>query len=428
MVNLFKTSTMALSAAAAAAVLMTGCGGSSGGGSSSVENCDSSVIDVVLKGDITGQTLDATKTYGLDGKVRLTSGELVVPAGTTFAGCTASSYFLVKPGAQITAVGTQAQPITFTSQVDLLGQSHAGSTGEWGGLIILGNAFTDHGVTQYEAGDAEDTFGRSDHLLDTESSGTLEYVLVKHTGFKVNEDKELNGLSLGGVGSGTSISNIAIIGGSDDGLELWGGRVDIDGIYVYNAKDDSLDTDLGYRGTIRNAYAVQYIVDKTNNHDSAIFETGNDENTLTVGNSDATQPIYENVTGVVKGAGIYMKNDAGIQLNNIVLTSAKAYDDTNASEDVSQLVTYRTADVVTTNAMHAASVCMNLTTTNSTNPVEYFYNMNTKDTSTTQTAYTDWTTNTALNSSYTLGSTSGCTGATIASVWKGKAGSNEPLE
>ena len=128
-----NASAIALSAAAAAMLTLSGCGSSSSGGSAPApeSNCDMSVVDVVLSGDITGDmTIDASKVYGIDGKVRLMSGELVVPAGTTFAGCTQNSYFMVKPGAQITADGTQAAPITFTSQVDLLGASHAGSTGE----------------------------------------------------------------------------------------------------------------------------------------------------------------------------------------------------------------------------------------------------------------------------------------------------------
>ena len=375
-----------------------------------------------------GQTLDATKVYGIDGKVRLMSGELTVPAGTTFAGCTPNSYFLVKPGAKITADGTMAAPITFTSQTDLEGKSAAGKTGEWGGLIILGNAFVDHGITQYEAGDAEDTFGSASHANDTESSGTLNYVLVKHTGFKVDDDKELNGLSLGGVGSGTSLTNIAIIGGSDDGLEIWGGRPDITGIYVYNAKDDSLDTDLGYRGTITNAYAVQLNVDKTNSYDSSIFETGNDSNDLTVTDANATQPTFVNVLGEVKGGGISMKYDAGMVLQNVVLTSGKTYNDANLSEVDSQLVVYRGPDIVTTDAMHASEVCLDLTTTHSTTEDFYFAHYNTKISSATENAYEDWTTNAALSTSWTLGTTAACTGLNTDTIWKGSVGSNAALE
>jgi len=413
-------STIALSSLTAAMLTLTGCGSSSSSAPTApVANCDSTVFDVVLKGDITGMTLDKTLTYGLDGKVRLTSGTLDIPAGTTIAGCAPSSYLLIKPGAMINAVGTQAEPIVFTSQADLKGQSYVGATGEWGGLIILGNAFTDHGVVQYEAGDVDDTFGGVDHTNDGESSGTLDFVLVKHTGYEVEVSKELNGLSLGGVGSGTSISNIAIVGGADDGMEIWGGTVGIDGLYVNNAKDDSVDTDLGYRGTINNVYVVQNIVDNTNNHDSATIETGNDTNSYVVTDATATQPVITNFTAEIVGAGIYMKNDAGLDLTNAIFTSTKTVD--------AEMVAYRTIDVVDTNAMHANTVCFdNLNHT--AVAADYFDNNNTKDSDLTKTALTDWTNNVNLNTGYTLGSTAGCTGADIPNIWKGSVGTNLPVE
>lgn len=415
-------STIALSSLTAAMLSLTGCGSSStdSAPTAPAANCDSAVFDVVLKGDITGMTLDKTLTYGLDGKVRLTSGTLDIPAGTTIAGCAPSSYLLIKPGTTITAIGTQAEPIVFTSQADLKGQSYVGATGEWGGLIILGNAFTDHGIVQYEAGDVDDTFGGIDHTNDGESSGTLDYVLVKHTGYEVEISKELNGLSLGGVGSGTTITNVAIVGGADDGMEIWGGTVGIDGLYVNNAKDDSVDTDLGYRGIINNVYVVQNIVDKTNNHDSATIETGNDTSTYAATDATATQPVITNFTAEIVGAGIYMKNDAGLDLTNAIFTSAKTGE--------AEMVAYRTIDVVDTNAMHANTVCFHNTFSNSVSEADYFDNNNTKDADITKTALTDWTGNVNLNTAYTLGSTAGCTGADIPNIWKGSVGTNLPVE
>jgi len=413
-------STLALSAATAAMLTLSGCGGSSSSSTTppppaaSLGNCDASVVDVLLTGDIAAQTLDATKVYGIDGRVRLLSGELIAPAGTTFAGCTPSSYLMIKPGAKLTAIGTQAKPITFTSQVDLLGQSAANEVGEWGGLILLGNAFTDHGVVGYEAGQAEDTFGATDHTHDTESSGTLDYVLVKHTGFKVAADKELNGLSMGGVGSGTTITNIAVVGGADDAMEIWGGTVNVTGYYAYNAKDDSVDTDLGYRGTITNVYVKQNIVDKTNNHDSAAIETGNDD--ATFNSTYPTLATIVNFTADVTGAGIYMKNDAGLALNNAQFTSAKTVD--------TQLATYRTQDVVDTGTMNIVSTCMKNASAGQAGD-DYLAIENTKDTGTGKTASTDLSG--GLGVAVKINDTS-CTGVNVANIWKGKVGSNDPLE
>jgi len=414
-------STIALSSLTAAMLTLTGCGSSSSSAPTApVANCDSAVFDVVLKGDITDMTLDNTLTYGLDGKVRLTSGStLTIPAGTTIAGCAPSSYLLVKPGATINAVGTQAEPIIFTSQADLKGLSYPGATGEWGGLIILGNAFTDHGVVQYEAGDVDDTFGSADHANDGESSGTLDYVLVKHTGYEVEVSKELNGLSLGGVGSGTSISNIAIVGGADDGMEIWGGTVNLTNLYITNAKDDSVDTDLGYRGNITNVYVKQNLVDSLNNHDSAAIETGNDTafTSTVVDDTNATQPVITDFTAVVVGGGISMKYDAGLRITNAVFTSTKTVDQ--------QMVDYRGANVMATNAMHALSTCFK---NGVVAPVasDYYSDVNVKDAS-TDTALLDWTTNTELTSSLIDDNTS-CAGADIPNIWKGTAGSNAELE
>lgn len=406
-----------LSALAATIVAFTGCGGSDGGSAPAATpvaaaNCDSSVIDVVLTGNITGQTLDATKTYGLDGKVKLTSGELVIPAGTTIAGCTGSSFLIIAPGADINATGTQASPITFTSQANLKG-SPDGTAGEWGGLTLLGNAYTYNGTVTYEADN--ETFGSSVTTNDTESSGVLKYVVLKNTGYEVEEDKELNGLSLAGIGSGTTIENIAIIGGLDDGVEFWGGSVNVTGLYVKGAQDDSIDTDLGYNGTITNAYVVQTTVDNTNAYDSAALETGNDTDQDQSGFLRYTKPTIVNLTAVVTGGGMYMKNDAGIVLDNALFTSTKVTD--------TQMVAYRTDDVMVIADINVTGVSMdNGLTANS----DYFLLTNTK--TGTNTAFVDVTNPGSGSdlSGITINDTSAA-GATTATIWKGNAGDNNDL-
>jgi len=167
-------------------------------------------------------------------------------------------------------------------------------------------------------------------------------VIIKHTGYKVKKDKELNALSLAAVGSGTTLRNLAIIGGSDDGVELWGGCVNINGLYIYNARDDSLDADLGYRGTIKNVLIKQCGIDSKNNHDSAAIEVGNDENLITTNEKNATLPTIENLSAYIKGGGIYNKYDAGWRLKNIKIISQK-------SRELEMLV-FRGADSYTTGA------------------------------------------------------------------------------
>ncbi|MBN2817261.1 MAG: hypothetical protein JXQ67_11305 [Campylobacterales bacterium] len=290
----------------------------------SMGNCESYVIDERLPNVIEADMkLSASKVYGIDKKVIVQNGAtLTIEPGTTLAGCSLFSYLVIAQDAKIIAKGTVQKPITFTSQMDLLGYSSKESAGEWGGLVIAGNAYTHYENNKYEA-DESVAFGSTTHEKDNESSGILEYVAIKHTGYEIRKDRELNGLSLAGVGSGTVVKNIAIIGGKDDGLEIWGGRVNIDGLYVCNAMDDSVDVDLGYRGEIKNVLVVQKSVDSKNNHDSSAMEFGNDENLIVTDFSNATLPTIKNLTAYVKGGGIYNKYDAGFRLENVEIISEK---------------------------------------------------------------------------------------------------------
>ena len=306
-------------------------------------NCDSLVVDERLP-NIIDKTmkLSATKVYGIDRKVSVTNGaSLEIEAGTTVVGCSLFSYLVIEKDAKIIAQGSATEPITFTSQIDLMGYSTPQSVGEWGGIVIAGNAYAHYTDNKFEA-DESVAFGSQTHNSDNESSGVLEYVIIKHTGYKVKKDKELNALSLAAVGSGTTLRNLAIIGGSDDGVELWGGCVNINGLYIYNARDDSLDADLGYRGTIKNVLIKQCGIDSKNNHDSAAIEVGNDENLITTNEKNATLPTIENLSAYIKGGGIYNKYDAGWRLKNIKIISQK-------SRELEMLV-FRGADSYTTGA------------------------------------------------------------------------------
>lgn len=290
-------------------------------------NCHNCIIDERLPNIIDKDlTLVASKIYGIDKKVLVTNGAtLTIEPGTTLAGCSLFSVLVISRNSRIIARGTKQRPITFTSQIDLLGFSSQKGVGEWGGVVIAGNAYTHYNNNKYEA-DESVSFGSSNHDHDEESSGVLEYVAIKHTGYEVKKDKELNGLSLAGVGKGTQIKNIAIIGGQDDGIEIWGGSVNIDGLFIYNAMDDSVDVDLGYRGEIKNVLVIQEKVASHNNHDSSVMEIGNDEKMHTPDEKSVTLPYIKNLTGYVKGGGIYNKYDAGFILQNVQLLSDKRKD------------------------------------------------------------------------------------------------------
>ena len=304
----------------------------------------------VVSGDITSDTTWSEGTnYALQGEVNVIApAVLTIEPGVTVYGLTQSSYLAINKGARIEAAGTKDKPIVFTSAADVAGDN--GDTihqGQWGGLTIIGDAPIVGGTKTYEAGTQ---VGGGSNAAD--NSGTLRYVAIKNSGFEVEADKELNGLSLLAVGSGTTIENIAVLGGSDDGIEIWGGTVNIDGAYVYDAGDDTFDTDLGYTGTISNAYGKQYTVDKTN-YDSSGFENGNDKDTYTSkgGNTNpiaeqATMPTYRNVTVEAVGGAIYLKNDAGAIFDNVSVISKDVQDPTQTATAGQAMVTHRTTDTV----------------------------------------------------------------------------------
>ena len=421
-------SKIALSALAATLLVLTGCGEDKKSKSTpktgkTQANCPSTFekLPSVITSDM---TLDPSKIYGLDGKVNVQSpAVLTVKPGTTIAGCTAKSFMVIEAGAKLDAVGTLAKPIVFTSEKDALGKSASNKAGEWGGLVLAGNAYV-HGANphSYEA-DESVKYGSSDHTHDADSSGHLEYVVVKHSGYEVEKDKELNGVSLAGVGSGTTLKNVAIIGGLDDGIEMWGGLASIDGLYVYNAQDDSVDTDLGNRSTIKNVLVKQVNVDSKNNHDSSAMEFGNDHNTIVTDDSNATQPIVSNFTAYVKGGGFYNKFDAGFKWNNIKFVSDKTADQ--------ELIHFRGTDSYDSGAKHIdGDVCFKNTGITLTEDNTYSKS-NSKAPKTEKTAYDYFVTNagtTLLGSGSLLLDNTNCTGANESNIWKGKAGSNDALE
>ncbi|MGV6858462.1 MAG: hypothetical protein ACWA5X_05760 [bacterium] len=321
-----KLKPLAMALAAACAVSLTACGG----GSSSTPNTGgnggngSSTVEALPLSISTDTTLDATKVYEIDGNVTVAAGAtLTIPAGTKLYGKTGSSYLSVDQGGKIMAEGTASAPIIFSSKADYE-QGFAqevdskAAQGQWGGLSIFGKATTNKGIEKYEAGDH--TFGCDDQTIacdDADNSGVLRYVVIKHTGFEVETDKELNGLSLGGVGSGTTIENVAVLGSADDGIEIWGGKVQITSAYIYNAADDSLDWDHGWTGGATNVYAEQSAVDGTGSRGMETDNNGGSvakEQATPVSNPTVTKFTIK--TAVDGGQGIVNREGTAGDLSN----------------------------------------------------------------------------------------------------------------
>lgn len=156
-------------------------------------------------------------------------------------------YLIVEQGAKLDAQGTATSPITFTSN------AATPSPGDWGGVILCGNAPISGGGTAVT--EVVDHFYGGTNAAD--NSGSLDYVTIKYSGARINGEKEFNGLTCYAVGTGTSIKNIAIYNGDDDAIEFFGGTVNVTNLLVVNAKDDMIDWTQGYTGTVTNAYAIR---------------------------------------------------------------------------------------------------------------------------------------------------------------------------
>ena len=229
--------------------------------------------DTVLSGQITeDKTLTNDEIWELEGRVTVTAGNtLTIEAGTiikAFAGSGANaSALIIARGAKIMANGTTDNPIVFTSAADniQLGQSFGGNLTEndrglWGGLLVLGYATIsvegNASETQIEGIPASDTNGLYGGNDNSDNSGEINYISIRHGGAEIGEGNEINGLTLGGVGSGTSIANVEVVANVDDGIELFGGSVDVSNALVWAQGDDGLDIDQAYSGTVSNSVVV----------------------------------------------------------------------------------------------------------------------------------------------------------------------------
>jgi hypothetical protein len=188
--------------------------------------------------------LTSDKVWLLDGKVEVDGDAvLTVEAGTTVAGKAGTNgWLLVHPGSKLEAAGTAEAPILFTSEEAVNGEAEA--SGQWGGVTLIGNA----GNGQTSPYEVDGTVAGTGN--DSDSSGTLTYLTINNTGVEVVLDREINGLSFVGVGSGTTVDNITVNRSGDDGIEIWGGTVNLTNIVIDHAEDDSFDTDEGWAGTV----------------------------------------------------------------------------------------------------------------------------------------------------------------------------------
>jgi len=216
--------------------------------------------------NITGTvTLDASKVYLLTSTCVVRSGgKLIIPAGTVIRGAadltaTPKLYALitVERGGMIEVNGTSTNPVVMTSN------KAAGSRdrGDWGGLVLCGKAVNNQGLdVQLEGFNnvaVDNTLGKFGGTDDADNSGVVKYVRIEFAGLAFEPNKEVNSLTMGSIGSGTTIEGVQCSFGNDDGFEWFGGTVSCKKLISYKTTDDDFDTDFGYRGAVQFGIAVR---------------------------------------------------------------------------------------------------------------------------------------------------------------------------
>jgi len=282
-----------------------------------IEVPDNKTTNTVVSNDITENTIWTNdQVYELGGRITVTNGAtLTIEPGTIIKGQAGTgpnaTALLVARGSKLIAEGLEDVEVGVFSSPNL----DPTVNGLWGGVIILGNAPISassevDGVsqTQIEGIPTSDPNGLYGGNNPTDNSGVLRYVSIRHGGANIGSGNEINGLTLGGVGSGTVIDNIEVVSNQDDGIEFFGGTVNATNIVVWNVGDDAIDTDQGWSGTLDN-----FVIITPTGH---CFELDGPEGSLVAGHTIKN--------GEVRASGaedlINMDDNSRVNLESIYFT------------------------------------------------------------------------------------------------------------
>lgn len=274
----------------------------------------------VLAGDISTDTVwTADTVYTLKGYVFVTGGTLTIEPGTQIRGDVGSALTITKD-ARIEAAGTAAAPIVFTSSAAMP------MSGDWGGVVVLGKGpINVTGGTNLIEGFAASfgervRYGGGASPDAAHDCGTLRYVRIEYAGFALSTDVELNGLTLGGCGTATEVDYVQSHLGLDDGIEIFGGTVNVSHLLITQPDDDGLDWDFGWNGR-----AQFVIVQQAPGRGDKGFESDSNPN-----NNDAlprSAPEVWNATLIggdglasdKRQGGMHLRRGTGGKINNTVV-------------------------------------------------------------------------------------------------------------
>ena len=301
---------------------------SGGGGGGTTEN-------TILEGRIIeNRTLKAAFTYKLRGLVYVTNGAvLTIEPGTKIVGETGKNGgLIICRSAKIIADGTVSKPIVFTSE------AASPVPGDWAGLVLLGNAPTNAsfngqaGIGEIEGGinnsDGLGLYGLGASSNPADNSGILRYVRIEYAGYAFLPDKEINGLTMGGVGNQTIIDYVQVYRANDDSFEWFGGTVNCKHLIAYKGLDDDWDVDNGFSGKIQFGISMRdsSVADISRSNG---FEVDNDASGST--NTPQTSAVFSNMTVIGPrptltnignsnfGRGMHLRRNSSISIFNSII-------------------------------------------------------------------------------------------------------------
>lgn len=247
--------------------------------------------------------LNAGTVYKLTGRLQVNTGAtLTIPAGTRIEGVGGTASFIaIAQGGKINVNGTATNPVIMTSGLAVK------APGDWGGLVICGKAPINRvtgGASTAQSEVAELTYGGT---VANDNSGTLRYLRLEYCGAAFNSEKEFNGLSLFGVGSGTTVEFVQTFHGADDGFEFFGGTVNTSNLVAFGNEDDQFDWTEGWNGTNSNWYGKISFGKGNRGIEADNFEQG-------FANTPLSNPTISNLTlvgpGSAASSSTYPENDA----------------------------------------------------------------------------------------------------------------------
>jgi len=297
--------------------------------------------EIVVTANISANTTwSSDKVYVLGGRVTVLDGvTLTIEPGTVIKGQAGTganaTALLIARGGRLMAEGTADAPIIFTSVADEIMPSDITDgnfespnldpniNGLWGGIIVLGkapiSASNDNGdvsEVQIEGIPTSDANGLYGGSVADDNSGILKYISIRHGGTNIGSGNEINGLTLGGVGSGTTVENIEVVANQDDGIEWFGGTVNTKNVVVWNCGDDGIDTDQAWAGTLDN-----FVVVTVSGHS---FELDGPEGSMNAGHKIMNGSVICSDADVTSQDLINTDDNSIVDLEKIFFTGVKS--------------------------------------------------------------------------------------------------------